>query len=189
MKRIAVIDNYDSFTYNLVHYLVALNCHVAVLRNDSFELEDLCDFDKLLLSPGPGLPEQSGLLLSVIKRFAHEKSILGICLGQQAIGLAFGGKLENLQKVYHGLATPIHLIVDDERLFEGLDRTINVGRYHSWVVSTESFPEELEVTSVDEQGCIMSLRHRQFDLKAVQFHPESVLTPDGKIMLANWVNQ
>lgn len=188
MKKIAVIDNYDSFTYNLVHYLEDLDCEVTVFRNDEFELFELKDFAKILLSPGPGIPDEAGLLKDVIKTYASTKSILGICLGQQAIGEVFGGSLANLDKVFHGVATTVTISVSDERLFADLPREIKVGRYHSWVVNAEDFPDVLEVTSVDENAQIMSLRHRTFDVKAVQFHPESVLTPDGKKILENWVN-
>jgi len=188
MKKIAVIDNYDSFTYNLVHYLEDLNCEVTVFRNDEFELNELENFDKIVLSPGPGIPDEAGLLKDVIKTFAKTKSILGVCLGQQAIGEVFGGSLSNLEKVYHGVATKVKITVDDESLFAGLDNEIEVGRYHSWVVNTADFPESLEITSVDENGQIMSLRHKTFDIRGVQFHPESVLTPNGKKILENWLN-
>lgn len=185
---IAVIDNYDSFTYNLVHYLQDLNCEVTVFRNDEFEINELEKFDKILLSPGPGIPDEAGLLKEVIKVYASKKSILGVCLGQQAIGEVFGGSLTNLPKVYHGVATNIKVLVDDEVLFKGLEKEIEVGRYHSWVVANEGFPSDLEITSVDHNNEIMSLRHKKYDVRAVQFHPESVLTPDGKKMLENWVN-
>lgn len=188
MKNILIIDNYDSFTYNLVHYLEDLNCKVTVLRNDEFVLDEIEKFDKILLSPGPGIPEEAGLLKAVIEKYAATKSILGVCLGQQAIGEVFGGSLTNLEKVYHGVATNVVILVSDESLFNGLEKTIEVGRYHSWVISKEDFPFDLEITSVDENGEIMSIRHRNFDVKGVQFHPESVLTPNGKQILENWVN-
>src|SRR6478736_7269776 len=178
MKKVLVIDNYDSFTYNLVHYLEALDCEVTVYRNDEFELEEVEHFDKILLSPGPGLPDEAGLLKPLIQKYASTKSILGVCLGQQAIGEVFGGKLRNLDKVYHGVATDIKVLVDDEILFQGLPKEIQVGRYHSWVVSAD-LPEVLEATSVDENGEVMSLRHKTLDVRGVQFHPESVLTPEG----------
>lgn len=187
MKNIVVIDNYDSFTYNLVHYLEDLDCRVTVFRNDEFELEELESFDKILLSPGPGVPKDAGLLKEVITRYAKTKSILGVCLGQQAIGEVFGGSLTNLVKVYHGVATGIQLQVSDESLYNNLPQDIQVGRYHSWVVSQHDFPADLEITAVDENNQIMSLRHRVYDVKGVQFHPESVLTPDGKLMLKNWI--
>jgi len=187
MKKILVIDNYDSFTYNLVHYLEDLGCEVTVKRNDQLTLKEVEPFDKIVLSPGPGIPDEAGLLKDIIKEFAPSKSILGVCLGQQAIGEVFGGSIINLDTVYHGVATDIDIIVDDELLFNGLEKTIEVGRYHSWVVNT-NLPEVLEATSVDENGQIMSLRHKKYDVKAVQFHPESVLTPDGKQILENWLN-
>lgn len=185
--KIAVIDNYDSFTYNLVHYLEDLGANVTVLRNDEFNLEELESFQKILLSPGPGIPDEAGLLKQVIKHFAPTKSILGICLGQQAIGDVFGGSLTNLEKVYHGVVTKVKIEVEDENLFKDIPKEFEVGRYHSWVVSNENFPEDLEITSKDENGEIMSLRHRKYDLKGVQFHPESVLTPHGKTILKNWL--
>ena len=188
MKKILVIDNYDSFTYNLVHYLEDLNCEVTVFRNDEFDIDEVKKFDKILLSPGPGIPDEAGLLKEVIKVYSPSKSILGVCLGQQAIGEVFGGTLVNLEKVYHGVATNVTILVDDETLFEGLEKQIEVGRYHSWVINSEGFPENLEITSTDENGQIMSIRHKKFDVKGVQFHPESVLTPHGKKMLENWVN-
>ncbi len=188
MKKILVIDNYDSFTYNLVHYLEALNANVTVVRNDEFDLEEVEAYDKILLSPGPGIPNEAGLLKEVIQRYAPSKSILGICLGLQAIGEVFGGSLRNLEKVYHGVATQALIQVIDENLFDGLPNEIHVGRYHSWVVDTAHFPEALQITAVDPNGEIMALRHSTFDVKGVQFHPESVLTPDGKKILANWIN-
>lgn len=186
MKKVLVIDNYDSFTYNLVHYLEDLDCEVTVKRNDQIEMEEVKKFDKIVLSPGPGIPDEAGLLKAIIERFAASKSILGVCLGQQAIGEVFGGKIINLKNVYHGVATTVTVKVDDETLFDGLNKSFKVGRYHSWVVDTD-LPEVLEVTSTDENGQIMSLRHKKFDVKGVQFHPESVLTPDGKKILENWV--
>ncbi|MEI7509059.1 MAG: aminodeoxychorismate/anthranilate synthase component II [Flavobacterium sp.] len=186
MKNIVVIDNYDSFTYNLVHYLEDLNCTVSVLRNDEFELDELVKFDKILLSPGPGVPSDAGLLKQVIQKYAPTKSILGVCLGQQAIGEVFGGSLINLDKVYHGVASKVQITVNNESLFQGLENEIEVGRYHSWVISKEDFPLDLEITSVDENGEIMSIRHKTFDVKGVQYHPESVLTPHGKKILENW---
>ncbi|MBE8726929.1 anthranilate synthase component II [Flavobacterium hungaricum] len=186
MKKILVIDNYDSFTYNLVHYLEDLNCEVTVYRNDEFDIDEIGVFEKILLSPGPGIPDEAGLLKAVIEKYAPTKSILGVCLGQQAIGEVFGGTLSNLDKVYHGVATHVKTVVDDEILFEGLEKEFEVGRYHSWVVDT-NLPDELEATSFDENGQVMSLRHKNYDVRGVQFHPESVLTPNGKKMLENWV--
>ncbi len=187
IKKILVIDNYDSFVYNLVHYLEELDCKVVVRRNDQLHLDDVEDYDKILLSPGPGIPDEAGLLKPIIKKYAACKSILGVCLGMQAIGEVFGGTLNNLDNVYHGVATKIKLFVDDEYLFKNLNPEIMVGRYHSWVVD-KNLPDVLQATSYDEAGEIMSLRHKVFDVRGVQFHPESVLTPDGKEMIRNWVN-
>jgi len=185
MNRILVIDNYDSFTYNLVHYLEDLGCEVVVKRNDQLTLEEVDEFEKIVLSPGPGIPDEAGLLKEIIAKYAPTKSIFGVCLGQQAIGEVYGGKLINLDEVYHGVATKIHLEME-EPLFEGLPGEIVVGRYHSWVVDPE-LPDVLEATSFDENGQLMSLRHKSYDVCAVQFHPESVLTPDGKQILKNWL--
>jgi anthranilate synthase component 2 len=186
MKKILVIDNYDSFTYNLVHYLEDLDCEVTVYRNDEFDIDEISGFDKILLSPGPGIPDEAGLLKAVITKYAPTKSILGVCLGQQAIGEVFGGTLSNLDKVYHGVATMVKTSVNDELLFEGLGNEFEVGRYHSWVVDA-NLPDVLEATSFDENGQVMSLRHKTFDVRGVQFHPESVLTPNGKKILENWL--
>ena len=185
-KKILVIDNYDSFTYNLVHYLEDLGCEVTVKRNDQLALEEVEAFDKIVLSPGPGIPDEAGLLKEIIATYASTKSIFGVCLGQQAIGEVFGGSLINLDEVYHGIATKIKVIKDDV-LFTGLPREIEVGRYHSWVVDP-NLPDVLTATSVDENGQIMSLRHKTYDVCAVQFHPESVLTPLGKKILENWLS-
>jgi anthranilate synthase component II len=184
--KVIVIDNYDSFTYNLVHYLEDLNCDVTVYRNNEFDLEEIEPFDKIVLSPGPGIPNEAGLLKEVIKKYASTKSILGICLGQQAIGEVFGAELMNLEKVYHGIATTI-FITENDTLFNDLPSEIEVGRYHSWVIDKNTIPEVLKVTSVDENGEIMSIKHISLDIKAVQFHPESILTPFGKKMLENWL--
>ena len=186
MKKILVIDNYDSFTYNLVHYLEDLNCEVTVYRNDEFEIDEIAHFDKILLSPGPGIPQEAGLLKEVIRKYGPTKSIFGVCLGQQAIGEVYGGTLSNLDKVYHGVSSIVKTVVNDELLFEGLGNEFEVGRYHSWVVDT-NLPDVLEVTSFDENGQVMSLRHKTYDVRGVQFHPESVLTPNGKKILENWV--
>lgn len=187
MKKVLVIDNYDSFTYNLVHYLEEMNCEVHVKRNDRLELEQVEAFDRIVLSPGPGIPDEAGLLKPIIARFAAEKRIFGVCLGQQAIAEVFGGSLVNLDRVYHGVATEIEVVKPDY-IFNGLPQRLRVGRYHSWVVNPE-LPECLEATARDDRGGIMALRHRQYDVRAVQFHPESVLTPEGKKMLANWLNE
>lgn len=181
-----MIDNYDSFTYNLVHYLEDLDCEVVVKRNDQLSLEEVDAFENIVLSPGPGIPEEAGLLKAIIERYADTKRIFGVCLGQQAIAEVFDGSLINLDQVYHGVATKIK-IVQDDYIFKNLPQEIEVGRYHSWVVHPD-LPSCLEATSMDENGQIMSLRHREFDIRAVQFHPESVLTPNGKEMLKNWVN-
>ena len=184
--KIVIIDNYDSFTYNLSHLVKELGAEVTVYRNDKFQMEQLEQFDKIILSPGPGIPSEAGLLLDVIKAYAGRKPILGVCLGHQAIGESFGGKLTNLSQVYHGVATPAHRTADDY-LFEGLPDDIEIGRYHSWVVDTDGFPACLEVTSVSDEGFIMSLRHREYDIRGIQYHPESVLTKDGKTILQNWL--
>ncbi|EAR00660.1 anthranilate synthase component II [Maribacter sp. HTCC2170] len=185
MKKILVIDNYDSFTYNLVHYLEDLDCEVVVKRNDQLNIEEVDAFNRIVLSPGPGIPDQAGLLKEIISTYASTKNIFGVCLGQQAIAEVFGGSLINLDEVYHGIATKIKVTKDDV-LFDGLPREIEVGRYHSWVVDP-NIPEELMVTSIDENGQIMSLRHKKYNVSSVQFHPESVLTPQGKNILKNWL--
>ena len=184
--KIAMIDNYDSFTYNLVHLVRELGAEITVFRNDQFELPDLDSFDKIMLSPGRGIPVEAGKLLDVIKTFAGSKPILGICLGEQAIGEVFGGKLINLSSVFHGVQTPAHIVADDS-IFRGLPRDILVGRYHSWVVDANSLPDCLEVTCVSDEGQIMALRHKEYDVRGIQFHPESVLTPLGKKMIFNWL--
>lgn len=186
MKKILVIDNYDSFVYNLVHYLEAFDVEVDVVRNKSIDLDKVEVYDKILLSPGPGIPDEAGQLKAVIEQYYKTKPILGVCLGQQAIMEVFGGTLENLKRVYHGIATSIDITVDDEPLYQGLPKRIDVGRYHSWVVHKD-LPEVLEATSLDENGHIMSLRHKTYDVRAVQYHPESVLTPEGKAIIKNWV--
>lgn len=187
--KIVIIDNYDSFTYNLSHLVKELGAEVTVLRNDVFQLEDLQAFDKIILSPGPGVPSEAGLLLDVIKAYAGKKPILGVCLGEQAIGEAFGAKLTNLSEVFHGVQTPI-LIKNEapDYIFDGLPDEVLVGRYHSWVVDTDGFPECLEITAVSQEGFIMALKHKEYDIHGIQFHPESVLTPDGKTMVANFLN-
>lgn len=188
--KVLVFDNYDSFTYNLVQLLREAGCDdLEVHRNDQISLEEVDRYDKILLSPGPGIPSEAGILLPLIKRYAPTKSILGVCLGEQAIGEVFGAKLLNLPHVYHGIATPIHLIEPDP-LFQGFPEQIEVGRYHSWIVSEVGFPNmELKVTAVDEGGKIMALAHRIYDVRGVQFHPESILTPLGKQLIMNWINQ
>src|SRR5437762_4392346 len=210
--KILVFDNYDSFTYNLVHLVEKITHEkVEVYRNDQIPLEKVKEYDKIILSPGPGIPEEAGLLLPLIKEYASSKSILGVCLGQQAIGEAFGGKLVNLETVYHGVATPVRVvsrgsIVENKQsavgskqpalssgrsthhsLFEDLPDVFEAGRYHSWIISDENFPEELEITAIDDNNYIMALQHKNFDVQGVQFHPESVLTPIGEIILRNWL--
>lgn len=191
--KILVFDNYDSFTYNLVHLVEQITGNkVDVYRNDELPLEQVKDYDKILLSPGPGIPSEAGLLLPLIKEYAATKSILGVCLGHQAIGEAFGGTLTNLSTVYHGIATPVQQVVNQgnkSRLFEGLDDCFIVGRYHSWVVDQQDFPTDLLITAKEEHGYIMALEHKTYDVQGVQFHPESILTPDGAIILKNWLKK
>ncbi|MDE3183466.1 MAG: aminodeoxychorismate/anthranilate synthase component II [Bacteroidota bacterium] len=191
--KILIFDNYDSFTYNLVHAVEKIiHGKVDVYRNDKISLEKINDYDKIILSPGPGLPSESGLLLPLIKEYASSKSILGVCLGQQAIGEVFGGKLVNLKEVYHGVATKIKVKEDrflsENDIFKDLPFELQVGRYHSWIVDNNNFPADLEITAEDENGYIMALRHKTFDVQGVQFHPESVLTPMGEKMITNWLN-
>lgn len=188
--KILVFDNYDSFTYNLVHLVEMIMCKKAdVYRNDQITLEKVKEYDKIILSPGPGIPEEAGLLLPLIKEYAASKSILGVCLGHQAIGEAFGAKLVNLDTVYHGVATPVKIINPEASVFKGLGERLEAGRYHSWIVSNEDFPDELEVTAVDEHNYIMALQHKKYDVQGVQFHPESVLTPTGERILRNWLGR
>lgn len=191
-----MIDNYDSFTYNLVHLVKELGADVTVFRNDQFELQELDVFDKIMLSPGPGIPREAGKLLQVIASYAGVKPILGICLGEQAIGEYFGGTLVNLSEVFHGVQTPAHVVefhqastgkTEVDYLFRGLHRDLLVGRYHSWVVDADTLPECLEVTCISNEGQVMALRHKEYDVCGIQFHPESVLTPDGKRMIKNWI--
>jgi anthranilate synthase component 2 len=190
--KILIFDNYDSFTYNLVHVVEKIiHAKTDVFRNDKISLEKINEYDKIILSPGPGLPSESGLLLPLIKEYASSKSILGVCLGQQAIAEAFGGKLINLKEVYHGISTKIKVrkerVKPENDIFKDLPNELEVGRYHSWIVADENFPVDLEITAKDENGYIMALRHKTFDVQGVQFHPESVLTPDGEKMMRNWL--
>lgn len=185
--KIAIIDNYDSFTYNLAHLVKELGAEVTVRRNDQFQLPELEPFDKLILSPGPGIPSEAGLLLDVIRTYAGRKPMLGVCLGHQAIGEVFGGRLENLSSVFHGVATEGTQLQNDP-LFDGLPARITMGRYHSWVVSREGLPECLEVTAESDEGQIMGLRHKDYDIHGIQFHPESVLTPEGRTIVRNFLN-
>lgn len=192
--KILIFDNYDSFTYNLVHLVEKITHQkVDVYRNDKIPLEKIKEYDKIILSPGPGIPSEAGLLLPLIKEYAPSKSILGVCLGHQAIGEAFGAQLTNLSSVFHGVATPVTTVNGQQStvnsaLFKGLLQTFPVGRYHSWIVSKENFPSSLEITAEDENGFIMGLQHKTYDVQGVQFHPESVLTPDGEKIMRNWLS-
>jgi anthranilate synthase component 2 len=187
--KILVIDNYDSFTYNLVHAIKKISgLPVDVYRNDEIALEEIDKYDKIVLSPGPGIPEEAGLLLDIITRYAPTKSILGVCLGHQAIGEAFGGRLRNMNRVLHGIATPVLLTHNKSKLFKDLPDTFDVGRYHSWIVRSEQLPKCFQVTSYDKDGLIMSMQHKKYDVQSVQFHPESVLTPMGEQIIENWLN-
>src|SRR5690554_3874203 len=188
MKKILIFDNYDSFTYNLLHTVQSLgHTDVDVIRNDRMTLEEVERYDKIILSPGPGLPEEAGLLLPLIERYAATKCILGVCLGHQAIGQLFGAKLENIPHVFHGVQTPAQIVAEDY-LVAGLPEEMEVGRYHSWIVSSENFPSELQITALDKEGTIMALRHRTLDLHGVQFHPESILTPEGTAIIRNFLD-
>ncbi|MDO4959806.1 MAG: aminodeoxychorismate/anthranilate synthase component II [Prevotellaceae bacterium] len=190
--KIVIIDNYDSFTYNLAHLIKELGAEVSVYRNDQPEVQALIDnadnieFDKIVLSPGPGIPSEAGLLLDVIRTFAGKKPMLGVCLGHQAIGEVFGGQLTNLSDVFHGVATEGSQFGNDP-IFAGLPERITMGRYHSWVVSKDGFPECLEITAESDEGQVMALRHKEYDIHGIQFHPESVLTTEGKTMIGNWL--
>jgi anthranilate synthase component II len=189
--KILVFDNYDSFTYNLVHLVEKLTHQkVDVFRNDQITLDAVNGYDKIILSPGPGIPTEAGLLLPLIKQYAATKSILGVCLGHQAIGEAFGATLQNLTKVYHGVATPITILNTQAPLLKNVGTSIQVGRYHSWIVSQDNFPsQELEITAVDDNNFIMAMQHKKYDIQSVQFHPESVLTPMGENIISNWLQQ
>lgn len=186
-NKILIFDNYDSFTYNLLHAVKSLGYHeVDVVRNDKIDLSVVAKYDKIILSPGPGIPEEAGLLMPLIRQYAGTKSILGVCLGHQAMGEVFGAKLENIPFVFHGVQTPVNIIADDY-LFDGIPNEILVGRYHSWIVSEEHFPVELEITAVDKAGDVMAMKHRRLDLHGVQFHPESILTPEGTRIMQNFL--
>jgi anthranilate synthase component 2 len=187
IMTILLLDNYDSFTYNVAHLIRECGGAVEVVRNDKITLDEAQKYDKIVLSPGPGIPEEAGIMPALIKRYAAEKPILGVCLGHQAIGEAFGGRLQNLPRVVHGVATKAHVIAPDV-IFQGLPEEFSVGRYHSWVVDTEGFPSELEITATDADGQIMALRHRTYNVRGVQFHPESVLTEHGARMMQNWLD-
>lgn len=188
--KILVLDNYDSFTYNLVEYLRKLGAHdVEVFRNREIELKEVSKYDKILLSPGPGIPDEAGILKNVIKEYAPTKSILGVCLGEQAIAEVFGGSIENLDKVYHGVSTSIFRTKDDQGILKGIEKEFKAGRYHSWNIVKENLPDCLVVTCEDSEGRIMGIRHKEYDVEGVQFHPESVLTPKGLKMIENWLNK
>lgn len=187
MEKILIFDNYDSFTYNIVHLVNSLGYDADVYRNDRISIEQAGAYERMIISPGPGLPCESGILPELLRRYAPHKSILGICLGHQAIGECFGAHLENLPHVYHGVATPAKVIGQDP-IFDGLGGEFTVGRYHSWVVSDEDFPSCLNVTARDGNGQIMALAHRRYDVRGVQFHPESILTPQGHILMKNWLS-
>lgn len=185
--KILIIDNYDSFTYNIVDALRSLGVVPDVVRNDRLDLDAIADYDKIIISPGPGIPSEAGQLPQVLSRYASVKPILGICLGHQALGEFFGATLHNLDEVYHGVATPIEIVADDY-IFDGVDNGAQVGRYHSWVVDRASLPDCLEVTAMSADGAIMAMRHRSLDIRGVQFHPESIMTAAGPRILANWLN-
>lgn len=187
--KILIIDNYDSFTYNLVHYIQNLTNgdQIDVFRNDEISLEEVGKYDKIVLSPGPGIPVEAGIILDVIRKYSPSKSILGVCLGHQAIGEAFGGQLVNLDKVYHGIATPINVIAPEDPLYKDIPGTLEVGRYHSWVVNRDNLPDCFKITAIDEHGLIMGISHKQYNVRGVQYHPESVLTQHGHKMIENWL--
>lgn len=187
-RKILLFDNYDSFTYNLLHMVEKVtHCRVDVCKNDELDLDDVNKYDKIILSPGPGIPAEAGLLLPLIREYAHSKSILGVCLGHQAIGEAFGARLVNLQTVFHGVASAIRILSRKDPLYAGLDEKVIVGRYHSWIVDREGLPETLQIQAVDQQGRIMALKHVHYDVRGVQFHPESILTPCGETIIRNWL--
>ena len=188
VMKILVIDNYDSFTYNLVQYIERIpGTAVTVARNDKIGLEEVGEYDKVVISPGPGVPDEAGISKGLIGRYGSEKSILGVCLGHQAIAEVYGGSIRNLARVYHGVSSPIQRSVGDEPLFKGVPQVFDAGRYHSWIVEEDTLPDVLEVTARNAEGDIMALRHREFDVKGVQFHPESVLTEYGGMMIKNWI--
>lgn len=186
--KLLVFDNYDSFTYNIVHALRGMGVEPEVVRNDKITVEDMGVFDKIIISPGPGIPEEAGVLLPMLDRWKSEKPILGVCLGHQAIAQSFGGGIFNLPEVYHGISSEIKIIDPSDYLFNGIEEPFNVGRYHSWAVDASSLTDELEVTAIDDKGIVMALRHKSYDIRGVQFHPESVLTPQGERLLKNWLD-
>lgn len=188
MKKILVIDNYDSFTYNLVHILreLGLSADMVIRRNDEFQLSEVDDFESILLSPGPGVPSQAGLMPEVIKQYGATKNILGVCLGHQGIGEAYGAELHNLKQVFHGVTSKVKLTGKDE-LFEAIPEEFEVCRYHSWVIKSDGLPENIIVTAVDPEGTIMAIRHKEYNVRGVQFHPESIMTEHGKKLIENWI--
>ena len=189
MTKVLVFDNYDSFTYNLVHLVEKiLHTKIDVFRNDEISLKKIKEYDKIILSPGPGIPEEAGLLLPLIKEYGATKSILGVCLGHQGIGQAFGATLINLDTVYHGVAIPLKILNKQNRLFLNIDDESLAGRYHSWIISRNNFPQELEITAIDSNNYIMGIQHKRFDVRGIQFHPESVLTPFGETLIRNWID-
>jgi anthranilate synthase component 2 len=187
--KILLLDNYDSFTYNLLHLVKTItNANIDVVRNDAIALEEINKYDKIILSPGPGVPKEAGLLLPIINEYATTKSILGVCLGHQAIGQAFGGSLINLTQVFHGVATSCTIIKESAKILKGINKQFEIGRYHSWVIDKNNFPEELEITALDENNYVMALQHKKYDVHGVQFHPESILTPNGELFIKNFLN-
>jgi len=188
MSKILVFDNYDSFTYNLVHMIEKLlHQKIDVCKNDEYEIEMFEHYDKIVLSPGPGIPTEAGLLKTLIEVYAPSKSILGICLGHQAIGEVFGASLKNINEVFHGVSTPTQILDANEPLFSGLNSVEMVGRYHSWVIENQNLPDCLKITAVDNNNLIMGIRHKTYDIQGVQFHPESILTPCGEKLISNWL--
>jgi len=188
MEKTLILDNYDSFTYNLVHYFTELTQDdIIVKRNDEITIEEIAEFDTIVFSPGPGLPQDAGIMIDVIKEYASKKKILGVCLGHQAIGVAFGAKLTNLVKVYHGVKTEINIIGNDDALFKEIDINTSVGRYHSWVINPKTLTEDFEITSVAENNTIMSIKHKKYKIWGLQFHPESIMTDEGKKMIDNFI--
>lgn len=189
MKKVLIIDNYDSFTYNLVHLIrEIIHSEVTVWKNDAFDIEEVGNFEYIVLSPGPGIPDEAGRLKEVIQKYGPEKKIFGVCLGLQAIGEVYGGQLRNLPKVFHGMKTTMHITDSKDPIFSGVNHTFEAGRYHSWVIDKDNTPDTLQVSAVDTDGEIMAAYHKEYQVYGVQFHPESIMTPDGKTMLTNFLN-
>ena len=187
-KKILIIDNYDSFTYNLVQYVKELtNAQVDIYRNDTISLDEIDTYDSIIFSPGPGVPENAGIMIDAIKRYAPHKKMLGVCLGHQAIGMAFGSKLSNLKKVYHGVQTPIKIMANNDPVFKDVPTETEVGRYHSWVINPETLSDELNVTATSDDGQIMAIKHKKYPVWGLQFHPESIMTAEGKKMIKNFL--